>query len=181
MGRDKAWIEHRGVPLIRFQLDKLSRVFGDVRISAKASAPYSSLPFPVIEDRSEVSAPVVGIAASLRALRRPVFALGVDLPEFPEVLIEHLSRRLLESDAACVVPRAGGKIQGLCGAYRPAALAAFDRNAAAGRFSIFDLVKECAGLIEEEDSWRMWVDPSAFANWNAPGDVSGPRTDETVR
>ncbi len=176
MGRDKAWLDVGGCPLILHQLDRLARVFSDVRISAKEPETFASLPFPVVPDGTDVSAPIMGIVASLRELGRPIFVLAIDLPEFPETLVQRLSRRLLDEDAACVVPRAGGKIQGLCGAYRPSVLEAFDRNAASGRLSIFDLVKECGGLIEEEESWRTWVDPSAFENWNTPEDVNTAST-----
>jgi molybdopterin-guanine dinucleotide biosynthesis protein A len=171
MGRDKAWLDYGGRPLIVRQLEKLSCVFEDVRISAKSSAPFESLPYRVIEDSSEVSAPVIGIAASLRALGRPIFALGVDLPQFPEVLIEHVARRLLDGDSPCVVLRADGRVQGLCASYRPSALDAFDRNETAGKLSIFDLVSECGGVIEDEDEWRRIAGPDAFANWNRPEDV----------
>jgi molybdopterin-guanine dinucleotide biosynthesis protein A len=171
MGRDKAWLDYGGRPLIVHQLDRLSRMFSEARISAKDASRFSSLPYPVISDEDDLGAPILGIAASLRALGRPIFALAVDLPEFPEVLIEHVSIRLLESEAACVVLRAAGKIQGLCAAYRPSVLDAFDRNAAAGRLSIYDLVSECGGLIEEEDVWGRLASSRAFANWNRPQDV----------
>ena len=171
MGRDKAWLDFDGKPLIVRQLERLSRVFSDVRISAKGSAPFSSLPYPVIEDGNGELAPIFGIAASLRELRRPVFVLAVDLPAFPGELVEHLSRRLLAGESPCVVPRADGRIQGLCAAYRPAVLEAFDRNAARGRLSIHDLVSECGGSILEEGEWGRLAGPEAFANWNRPEDV----------
>jgi molybdopterin-guanine dinucleotide biosynthesis protein A len=171
MGRDKAWLAYDGKPLIVHQLDRLSRVFSDVRISAKGSEAFSSLPYPVIEDGNGVPAPILGIAASLRALRRPVFVLAVDLPEFPQVLVEHVARRLLAGESPCLVLRAEGKIHGLCAAYRPSVLEAFERNAARGKLSIYDLVSECGGSIEEEDAWGRFAGPEAFANWNRPEDV----------
>ena len=171
MGRDKAWLDYGGKPLVVHQLDKLARIFADVRISAKSSAAFSSLSHRVVEDESEIAAPIVGIAASLRALGRPIFALGVDVPEVPEVLIRHLSRRLLDEGLPCVAFRAAGRLQGLCAAYRPSVLPAFERNASAGKFSIFDLVGECGGVVEGEEVWGRLAGMGAFSNWNRPEDV----------
>ncbi len=175
MGRDKAWLDYGGKPLIAHQLERLSRVFSDVRISAKHAAPFASLGYPVITDGNGVGAPIFGIAASLRALRRPVFVLAVDLPLFPEVLVDHVAQRLLAGDAPCVVLRAGGKIHGLCAAYRPSVLDTFERNAARGELSIYELVTECEGTIEEENAWGRVAGPEAFSNWNRPEDAAMPR------
>lgn len=171
MGRDKAWLDFGGRPLIVRQLELLSRVFADVRISAKDPAPFAALGYPVIPDGNGVHAPIFGIAASLRTLGRPVFVLAVDLPEVPEALVRHVARALLDGGAPCIVPRAGGKIQGLCAAYRPSVLAAFERNAALGKLSIFDMVTECGGRIEEEASWSSVAGPEALSNWNRPEDI----------
>ena len=171
MGRDKTFLDFGGRPLIVRQLELLSRVFADVRISAKDPARFAALGYPVIPDGNAVHAPIFGIAASLRALARPVFVLAVDLPEVPEALVRHVARMLLEGGDPCVVPRAGGKIQGLCAAYRPSALAAFERNAALEKLSIFDLVSECGGRIEEETAWTSIASPESLANWNRPEDV----------
>lgn len=171
MGRDKAWLDYGGKPLIAHQLERLSRVFSDVRISAKDAGPFVSLGYPVVTDGIGVRAPIVGIAASLRALQRPVFVLAVDLPLFPEILMEHVAHRLLAGDAPCVVLRSGGKINGLCAAYRPSVLDTFERNAARGELSIFQLVAECGGTIEEENAWGRLAGPEAFSNWNRPEDT----------
>lgn len=175
MGRDKAWLDYGGKPLVAHQLERLARVFSDVRISAKDAGPFASLGYPVVTDGNRVRAPIFGIAASLRALRRPVFVLAVDLPLFSEVLVNHVARRLLEGNAPCVVLRAGRKIHGLCAAYRLSVLDTFERNAERGELSIFKLVTECGGTIEEEDVWGRLAGPEAFSNWNRPEDAKMSR------
>ncbi|MGH9443926.1 MAG: molybdenum cofactor guanylyltransferase [Thermoanaerobaculia bacterium] len=174
MGRDKAWLDYGGRPLIEHQLGTLSRVFDDVRVSAKEAARFSALAFPVIKDSAGVSAPIAGIAECLRFLRRPIFVLAVDLPKFPEALVREISRRLLDGEAACVALRAGGRVQGLAAAYRPSALPVLERNVAAGRLAVHDLVAECGGVVEGEDVWSRIAGPEAFSNWNRPEDVSRP-------
>ncbi len=184
MGRDKAWLDYGGKPLIVHQLERLSRVFSDVRISAKDPGPYASLGYPVVADEDGVRAPIFGIAASLRALQRPVFVLAVDLPLFPEILVEHVARRLLEGDVACVVLRSGGKIHGLCAAYRPSVLDRFERNAARGDLSIYGLVTECQGTIEEEDVWGRLAGPEDIFQLEPAGrrgDASRVKTIDILR
>lgn len=175
MGRDKVWLDYGGKPLIAHQLEGLSCVFADVRISAKDPGPFAGLGYPVVTDGSGVRAPIFGIAASLRALGRPVFVLAVDLPLFPKALVEHVAQRLLAGDASCVALRAGGKIHGLCAAYRPSVLDTFERNAARGELSVSKLVAECGGTVEEENVWGRLAGPEAFSNWNRPEDAAMPR------
>jgi molybdopterin-guanine dinucleotide biosynthesis protein A len=174
MGRDKARLDYGGRPLILHQLEKLSRVFADVRISAKSASAFVDVPYPVIEDSEEISAPLIGIASALRAAARPIFALGVDLPRLPEVLIEAVAARFLGAGAPCVALHSGGKLQGLCAAYGPSMLPVLDRHVAGGNLSIYDVVTECGGVVEDETFWGPLAGAESFTNWNRPEDVAAP-------
>src|SRR5580765_5386825 len=116
MGRDKAWPEVEGRPLVAWQADRLAGVFDDVRISAKDPRPFAAAGLRVIEDDAAEFAAVRGIRAALAELRRPVFVLAVDLPRFPAVLAGAIAESMLASGAACAAPVAGGYVHGLCAA-----------------------------------------------------------------
>jgi molybdopterin-guanine dinucleotide biosynthesis protein A len=108
MGRDKAWLEIEGKPLVVWQADRLAGVFDDVRVSAKDARPFAAAGLRVIEDGTADFAAVRGIRAALAELRRPIFVLAVDLPRFPVLLAEAISRSMLASGAPCAAPVAGG-------------------------------------------------------------------------
>jgi len=170
MGRDKAWLEVEGKPLVVWQADRLAGVFDDVRISAKDPRPFAAAGLRVIEDGAAEFAAVRGIRAALAELRRPVFVLAVDLPRFPAVLAGAIAESMLASGAACAAPVAGGYVHGLCAAYSPDALRAADAMIAGGRFAVRDLVAECGGTLLDESFWGRYAGPEAFSNWNRPED-----------
>ena len=170
MGRDKAWIEIEGRPLVVWQAERLSGVFDDVRVSAKDSRPFTAAGLRAIEDGAADFAAVRGIRAALAELRRPIFVLAVDLPRFPAALGGAIAASMLDSGAACAAPVAGGFVHGLCAAYSPAALPAADAMIAGGRFAVRDLVAECGGTLLDETFWGRFAGPEAFTNWNRPED-----------
>ena len=170
MGRDKAWIPVGGTPLVALQAARLAEAFAEVVVSAKDPAPFLAAGLRVIRDPETDHAAIYGIRAALAELRRPIFALAVDLPRFPPALGGALARALLESAAPCVVPAAGGVVQGLCAAYSPAMLPAIEARIVHGRMSIRGLVAESGGSVLGEDFWGPWGGPEIFENWNRPGD-----------
>jgi molybdopterin-guanine dinucleotide biosynthesis protein A len=170
MGRDKAWLEIEGRPLVVWQADRLSGFFEDVRVSAKDARPFASAGLRVIEDGASDFAAVRGIRAALAELRRPIFVLAVDLPRFPAELAGAIAGAMLASGAACAAPVAAGYVHGLCAAYSPDALPAADAMIAGGRFAVRDLVAECRGTLLDEAFWGGFAGPEAFTNWNRPED-----------
>ena len=170
MGRDKAWIEREGRPLVLRQAERLAEAFADVVVSAKEAEPFSRHGLRVVVDRESGSAPIFGIRAALAEIRRPIFVLAVDLPRFPSGLAAALARELVESGAACVAPAAEGRIQGLCAAYAPSLLPELDGRIEAGRLAIREVVAQCPGALRDESFWGSWGGREMFENWNRPED-----------
>jgi len=170
MGRDKAWLDMEGRPLVVRQADRLGEVFDDVVIAAKIAAPFAAHGLRTIEDAEGDFAPIFGIRAALAGLGRPIFALAVDLPRFPPELAGAMARELVEGDLACVAPVADGTVQGLCAAYAPSVLPRMDRAIAESRLAVRDLVAECGGALRDEDFWGRWGGREIFENWNRPED-----------
>ncbi|MGI9112512.1 MAG: molybdenum cofactor guanylyltransferase [Gaiellaceae bacterium] len=110
-----------------------------------------ALPFPALDDRSELRAPIVGVIAGLRAsIHETVVFLPVDCPLVtPEVL-----RALGEAQA---VPQTGP----LPGAYSKADLPELERRLAAGELSLRGV-----------NSTVLEVDERLLANANTPAELS---------
>src|SRR5688572_9023694 len=89
MGRDKAWLEVEGQPLIRRQI-KLAREIGatEVFISGRPDCDYSTLGCPGLTDQFSNAGPLAGIERALDTATAPLLlVLAVDLPRLtPDVL-----------------------------------------------------------------------------------------------
>jgi molybdopterin-guanine dinucleotide biosynthesis protein A len=129
----------------------------DERIAVGKRADALALPFDVLDDATDVRAPIAGVAAGLRAARHElVVVVPVDTPRLTRAALEQLA-------AACrdvAVPPSGP----LPGAYRRSALPALERALAAGRLSLRDAIAELDVAVVD-------LDPSLLVNVNTPHDV----------
>lgn len=117
------------------------------------------LPFPVLDDGSELRAPIVGVAAGLRLSDSELcVVLPTDLPWVTPALLHELAAAAAGVDAA--VPRTGP----LPGAYRRTALPVLERQIAAGELALH----EALGRLET----RVLELPVALlVNVNLPDDL----------
>ena len=126
----------------------------DERLAVGKAADDLSLPFPLVDDATDIRAPIVGVVAGLRAARHEVCVfLPVDCP-----LVSADSLRKLV--AAVGVPQTGP----LPGAYPKAALPVLERRLAAGSLTLREAVREL-GLPTVE------LDPAELLNVNAVSDL----------
>ena len=133
--------------------------FCDERIAVGKTADALDLPFPVLDDGTEVRAPIAGVIAGLRAASHDLcIVLPVDTPRV-------LPATLRELAAACggdaAVPQTGP----LPGAYRRTSLPALEAALAAGELSLRDAI---AGL----DVACVDVDPAKLVNINTRDDLA---------
>jgi molybdopterin-guanine dinucleotide biosynthesis protein A len=122
MGRDKAWLEINGQPLLARQIE-LARTLGaaEVFISGRAATDYSRFGCPVLQDRFPNAGPLAGIESALAATTAPVLlALAVDMPEMVVACLEKI--RAACGEHCGVIPQVGGRIEPLAGFYPKAAL-----------------------------------------------------------
>jgi len=136
------------------------RLLGEVcdeRLAAGKAADRLELPFPVLDDGSEVRAPLTGLVAGLRAAAHElVVVVPVDCPLLDGDALRKLARAC--RDAA--VPPSGP----LPGAYRRRALQVLERRLAAGELRLRDAVAELDAAVVE-------LDPAVLVNVNVPGDL----------
>ena len=115
------------------------------------------LPFEILDDGSEVRAPIVGVLAGLRAASHDVaVVIPVDMPRLTVDSLHRLAAACL--DVSC--PPTGP----LPGAYRKTALPALERALAEQRLALRE-------AIDGLEVATVDLDPDVLVNVNTPGDV----------
>ena len=129
----------------------------DERIAVGKQSDGLALPFAVLDDGTEVRAPIAGVVAGLRAARNDVcVVIPVDMPRLTAAALHELADAC--RDAA--VPPNGP----LPGAYRRTALATLERALAEGTLAL-------RRAIAPLDVATVELEASVLANVNTPGDV----------
>jgi molybdopterin-guanine dinucleotide biosynthesis protein A len=116
------------------------------------------LPFPVLDDGSDVRAPLAGLVAGLRAAAHEVsVVVPVDMP----LLTGEMLRRLAAACRDASVPQTGP----LPGAYHRRALPALERRLEAGDLTLAAALGELATVTVE-------LDPELLVNVNSQEDLA---------
>jgi FdhD protein len=124
------------------------------RLAVGKTADALALPFGLVDDGTDVRAPLAGLVAGLRAAPTDVsVVVPVDCPR----LTEDELLRLAEACRDAAVPQSGP----LPGAYRRSALPVLERRLAAGELKLRDAVAEL-------DAVQVELPEEALANVNAP-------------
>jgi molybdopterin-guanine dinucleotide biosynthesis protein A len=136
------------------------RILGEVceeRLAVGKTSDGQTLPFPVLDDGTEVRAALAGLVAGLSAAANDVaVVLPVDCPLVTaELLVE-----LADACADAAVTQSGP----LPGAYRKSALPMLERRLAAGELTLRD-------AIAELDTRTVHADPGLLLNVNTPADL----------
>ena len=139
------------------------RVLGELcqeRLAVGKLSDGLELPFPVVDDGSDVRASLAGLVAALRAASyEPAVVLPVDCPLVTAELLVSLADACAAGiDAA--LPQTGP----LPGAYRRSALPILERALTSGRLSIRDALRE--STVETVE-----CDPRLLVNVNTPGEL----------
>jgi molybdopterin-guanine dinucleotide biosynthesis protein A len=150
--------------LARFEEETLAgrawRLLGeacDERLAVGKQEDSLELPFPVLDDGSEVRAPLVGLVAGLGAAR---YDVAVVIPvDMPKLRAEHL-RALAAACRDAAVASSGP----LPGAYRKSALPVLEAALAAGRLRLRDAVQQL-------DSASVRLPAEALQNVNSRDDL----------
>jgi molybdopterin-guanine dinucleotide biosynthesis protein A len=150
-GSPKALALFRGRTLAEIGWETLA--FCDERIAVGKAADGFELPFPVLDDGSEVRAAIAGVVAGLRAAAHEVaVVLPVDTPLVTPASI----RALADACRDAAVPQTGP----LPGAYRKTALPALESGELSLRRAIAAL-----------DVAQLDLDPAELVNINTPDEL----------
>jgi molybdopterin-guanine dinucleotide biosynthesis protein A len=158
-GSPKALARFQGEVLGERAYRLLDDAFGSVLVVGKAGDELE-LPYEILDDGSDVRAPIVGLVAGLRVARTDVsVVLPTDMPLVSAELLGRLADGIDAHDAA--VPQTGP----LPGAYRKSALPVLERRIAAGELALYRALEELSVRVVEtaEDELR---------NLNTPADLA---------
>jgi len=178
MGRDKAWLELAGEPL----LVRIARVLADVGFVFVAVGheqrrlPELAEPVEYVTDPVADQGPIAGLVAIAGRLPEHVtrvFVCGCDLPFVTTSLIRMLDERWQARGGDAVVPEVGGRLQPLMAVYGRRALTRIAAVFAGGSRRLTDVI-ELLGPDRVTEAELVRVDPEldAFLNLNRPEDYA---------
>jgi molybdopterin-guanine dinucleotide biosynthesis protein A len=148
-GSPKALARIDGETLAERAHRTLSAAFDSVIAVGKASDDLP-LPFPVLDDASDVRAPIVGLAAGLRMAPHDLcVVVPTDMPLLTPELLRALADAAEKADAA--VPATGP----LPGAYRRSALPVLERRIEAGELALHSALGELESRVVEWDATEL--------------------------
>lgn len=158
-GSPKALARFQGEVLGERAHRLLDEAFGRVLVVGKAGDDLT-LPFDVVDDGSELRAPIVGLVAALRHAETDVsVVLPTDMPLVSADLLRRLAGEVEGFDAA--VPQSGP----LPGAYRKSAVPVLERRVAAGELALYRALEELSVRVVE-------MDDEELRNVNTPADLA---------
>jgi molybdopterin-guanine dinucleotide biosynthesis protein A len=141
--------------------DRAWSVLGEIcdeRIAVGKLSDGLDLPFGLVDDGTEIRAPLAGLVAGLRVAEHDLcVALPVDCPLVTPTL-------LLELADACTGDAAVPQTGPLPGLYRRTSLPVLERRLRAGELALRD-------ALAELDISELRVDPSLLVNVNHPEDL----------
>ena len=170
MGRDKAFVEVRGVPMIERVIAVAREISDEIRLVAPEAARVSGLGLPVLTEERVGIGPIEAMRVGLSAIEAPAaWVLACDLPNLaPGPLLR--MQALLTPGADAVVPRdAGGRDHPLCGLYRRGCCVFFDRAINSGETAIYRALSAMSVIHPapgDIDAGRDFLD-----NLNTPEDL----------
>ena len=125
MGRDKAFLELDGRPLIAHVVECVARVCAEVLVVASNVQPYAGLGARLVEDRFRGVGVLGGLHAGLEAAAHELaLAVGCDMPFLNPALLRAFAGWAEGFDVA--VLRQGEQVEPLHGAYRRTCLPAME-------------------------------------------------------
>jgi molybdopterin-guanine dinucleotide biosynthesis protein A len=173
MGRDKALLPFRSVPLIAHLASVVSELDIPVTIVGPRSK-YDQLGFRVIEDLTPNSGPLAGIDA---ALHDPASAspwrliLGCDLPHLTPQFLTFLCDRAAHSSSHAIVPLNSSGPEPLCAVYSAECASVVSAALARAIRKVTDIYADLAVDFIPPADWKPF-DPHGllFKNLNTPSD-----------
>lgn len=168
MGRDKAFLELDGRPLIQIVVERMRGVCSEVLIVSGDVAPYTEFGVPVVQDRFPNVGVLGGLHAGLYAASHELtLAVGCDMPFLQPDLLRAFAGWAADVDVALL--RRGEHVEPLHAAYRRTCLPAMEKTIQAGRHRIISFFSEVRVRYVTPEEVRPF-DPqlASFRNLNTP-------------
>jgi molybdopterin-guanine dinucleotide biosynthesis protein A len=167
---NKALIEYHGVPLWRYQIDKLTQLGpNQLFFSVQSGVQLPPGPWTFIHDRAAGLGPLAGLEAALQQTRSDfLVALGVDMPA---MTTNFLAELLEQSRSAGMVPLVDGFYCGVAAVYPVRILPLVEKILSSQDRSFQHLISEALkSETMKAKEIPVWQAP-LFTNWNFPRDT----------
>jgi len=168
MGRNKAFLELDGRPLIEIVIERIAQVCAEVLIVAGDAQPYTGLGVPAVEDRFRGVGVLGGLHAGLEAASHDLaLAVACDMPFLDPDLLRAFAGWAEGFDVT--VLRQGENVEPLHAAYRRVCLPAIEAAIRAHRrriISFFPHVR--VRYVTLEDVTPFDPELRSFRNVNTP-------------
>ncbi len=168
MGRNKAFLELAGRPLVAHVLDRMAEVCEEVLIVANDVPRYAGLGVRVVPDVFPGVGVLGGLHAGLQAARHDlILVVGCDMPFLNPALLRAFAAWAEGYDVAAL--RQGEQVETLHAAYRRTCLPAMEAAIQAGQrriISFFPHVR--VRYIPPEEAERLDPGLRSFRNVNTP-------------
>ena len=170
MRTNKAFIKYDGMPMWRFQIDKLVKLSPDqLFLSVQPGAEFPSGPWRIVHDRSAELGPLGGLEAALRQTHSEfLLTLAVDMPA---MTVSFLRELLEQPGPAGTVPLLDGFYCGTAAVYPVKVLPLVEKILAGKDRSFQRLIDEAVkfGVMTAKE---IPISQAAlFSNWNYPDDL----------
>jgi len=168
MGRDKAFLELDGRPLIQIVIERMKTVCSEVLIISGDVAAYSGFGIPIVQDIFPGVGVLGGLHAGLRAASHPLsLAVGCDMPFLKPELLRAFATWSEGFDVALL--RRGEYVEPLHAAYRRTCIPAMEAAIHAGKRRVISFFPEVRVRYVPPDEVTP-LDPHlvSFRNVNTP-------------
>lgn len=168
MGRNKAFLEFEGKPLIDKNLAILESLFTEVLISSNTPELYSRYPEKVVPDHYTEQGPLGGLQACLQEMRTEVaFFAACDIPLIQPELIRFMAS--LTEGYDVVLPKTAEGLHPLFAFYKRSCLPQIKNSLQTGRLRIIDFYPYVRVRYVEEEAIAQFGDPQwLLFNVNTP-------------
>jgi molybdopterin-guanine dinucleotide biosynthesis protein A len=145
MGRDKATLEWRGLPLWACQLEKLRVLTSNIFVSTRSDVLWRPADVRLVIDESPSRGPLSGVTASLAIMETDcLLVLAVDMPF---IRLSHLKKICdFAKPGMGAVPVVNGKLEPLAAVYPKPARSIFAETLVGTDHSLQQLVRRLRGL-----------------------------------
>ncbi len=177
MGRDKAFVELAGKPLIQHTLDRCADLGqAETILITNQPAAYAHLNLPMYGDAMPGTGALGGIYTALLRGQCPILlALACDMPFVNSALLRFMLAQL-DANTDIVVPRVNDYPQGMHAIYRKSCLDAIRQQLQRNRLKIIGFYPAMRVRYLDEADYAAF-DPQArsFTNLNTPAELEQAR------
>jgi len=172
MGRDKAFIEIDGIPIIQRIYNILEKLFNEIIIVTNQKESYESFKAKIVSDLIVNHGALGGLYTGLFfASNSYSFCVACDMPFLKESMIQYLIKQADGFDA--IVPRTDDGLQPLHAIYSKSCIPPIKKLIDMGKYKILDfypLVR--IKIIEEPEFINLDRTKESFININTPEDIN---------